>query len=127
MNLEYLPDSADGPVLLFHGEDPEGAVTLIRAFEALASGDLSKVALHELPGIEAVERCRVTAVVGSRSAGAHIAADQSIRWMLPSLRWDEIAGQVEPFASRAAASGAQFQYLSDEGPTTVIISTQRAW
>jgi hypothetical protein len=47
--------------------------------------------------------------------------------MLPSLRWDEIAGLVEPFASRAAASGVQFQYLSDEGPTTVIISTQRQW
>ena len=127
MNLEYLRDSADGPVLLFHGEDPAGAATLLRAFEALASGDLTRVALHELPGIDAVGRCRVTAVAGSRSPGAHIAADESIRWTLEDLRWEEVALLMEPFTARAKKPGVQYQYLSDEGPTTVIVSTQKTW
>ena len=131
MNLEYIGEGVrDGPVILLYGNDPDTVRAICEVFHSLAKGIQSSFALHEFPGIKAINNCRLLAVVGSSDKGISRAqSNEAFRWVLSPSGWDNVAGLAEPFSEREnqIPRGVRFQWLSDTGEISLIISTERRW
>ena len=71
LRLDFLPESENGrPLILIHGDDRDAVLQLAKAFGRLSRGVLERLAIHDLPYIDADE-CRLIAVQGERDRGAH--------------------------------------------------------
>ncbi len=125
MELEFLPDGSDDcPLIRAYGFSPEEAAGLVDALYALAAGRRATVAVHELPGVEAVAGCRLVLRAGPRDRGVvqlHGAA--SFECVLSPDGWDNVAGLAEPFAE----GGGGYQWLVTSGDATWLLSRSGQW
>ena len=126
MKLLFLPDTADGPVLLFADAYGRAATVLQVAFESLANGQTKSVALHAVSGIEASEGLELIAATGGTSSTGGLKDNSRYRWTLRPLEWETVAALVEPFVTNVAGM-QRHQYLGRVGAATVIISTTDQW
>ena len=125
MKLTLLPDSSDGPVLLFARAEPRGAGLLKAALRILSACELTTVELHALPGIEAGPGAALVAESHPRQpAPAAIDVGRFV-WTLTPTEWASVAGLLEPFAEQDG--GERSQVLGTAGPATVVISTSDRW
>ena len=63
--------------------------------------------------------------VSDQDHGVEVGDHSSLRCALTASRLEKVVGLLEPFAE--PVSGDFFQYLSEEGPVTWIISTSGDW
>ena len=124
IKLEFIEDGYEGgPLLLFWGGRPEDVSGLIRVFGSLSRRVGERVALHELPFIEAQLYGLVIAISGERSSGV-VARNGALEWQQSTSGWDNAAGLLDPFTDDHR-DGFQHLNMSDGGE--VIYSTSRSW
>jgi hypothetical protein len=101
VKLEYLPGgSPDCPLLRLYDFDATQAEQLRAVFAALAAGSLDSVALHDLPGVEAVGGCRLLLRAGRRDAGIVPTGEpMGFECVLTRATWDNVEGLAEPFTA----------------------------
>ncbi len=126
MNLRYLPDSADGPVVLLEDADPSSARAIMTALEDLATGQRSAVHFHKIPGIEPIDGCQLIALASDAAEESRPEPGRVV-WGLRRVQWQSVIGLIEPFAAASKPVGHLHQYLGEAGLTTVIISTSDHW
>lgn len=126
VKLEFLEESSDGPTILLSGSDPNEAARLRKEFRELSEWPTRRLSLHELPFIEAVNQCEVTASSGSRDVGVKQKSEApSFNWILKQLTWSNVEGLLEPFCVQG--SGTRFQFLNPSFGPEVIFSTTGKW
>jgi hypothetical protein len=118
MRLDFLPEgSPDCPLVRLSGFDPAEAGQLHEVLAGLASGEIDRVDVHELPFIEPIGGCRLVLSVDWWDRGI-IRGDspEDLACGLTAEAWDDIAGLVEPFAKGAIG----FQWLTRQGASWLI-------
>ncbi|WP_165246522.1 hypothetical protein [Paludisphaera soli] len=124
MKLEFLPDGSDDcPLVRVFDFRPEEAAGMLTALGALASGERETIAVHEWPGVEAVDGCRLVLRVGPGDRGVIRLRDAGFECVLSQSGWDQVAGLVEPFSQ----GGAGYQWLVRSGDASWLISRSGLW
>ncbi len=129
MLLEYLEDPdapVDTRVLLLYEFTPEEVETLRDAIDTLSrEDDGDELRVDALPGVVAVDGSSLAATVGEAELGVEAVAGNGRRFRcaLTSDGWRRLHGLLEPFLCESNG----FQYLSEEGTVTWIISRIRGW
>jgi hypothetical protein len=126
MRLEVVQDGRN-TVVLIHGRDSAVASALLSRFQSLASGDVSEVALHEVPGVSSLGSCQVVATNQPGRAGIRrVAEPASYRWTQDHEGWLQVAELALPVTKSFQSAGAHFQFLEQQG-AEVVFSTERSW
>jgi hypothetical protein len=127
LRLEFLRSgSPECPLLRFSGEDLNACEQLKETFERLAEGRLDRVRISELPGIAAIDDCRLIASIGTRNRGVgQSGGSDSFEWVLTSAGWDNNAGLIEPFCNHSGL--ASFQWLDSPSDIPVLFSPGGQW
>jgi hypothetical protein len=125
MKLEFLPDGSDDcPLVRLYDFAPHEAAGLVSAALDLASGRQRVTAVHDWPGVEAIDGCRLLLRSGPRDRGlVRLAAPADFECVLTPATWDDVAGLTEPFI--AGCGG--FRWLSEIGDARWLISGSGHW
>lgn len=126
MKLEFLPGgSPDCPLVRLFDFNPAETERLVAALNCLASGAAERVAVHELPGVEALGGCRLTLVVRSwDQALVRRGGPADFECGFTRGTWDNVAGLVEPFVH----GGGGFQWLAGvPGEASLLLSASGQW
>jgi hypothetical protein len=128
--LESLdnPSAEPARVLLMFDPAPADVDALGREVAALAAGRADhEVRIESLSGVSAVGGCSVICGVGDSDRGVHRvdAGRLAFSCVLTPSGWRRVVDLLEPFLADAKES--RFQFLSEHGPVTWIISTERGW
>ena len=127
MKIEFLAGgSPDCPLVRIYDFNSLAARRLHTAVCALSSGTAQSIAFHELPEIEMVDGCRITAQLSDTDWGVlpNAKESNSFVWMLKASTWDDIAGLIEPFR-RSETNG--FQWLDQTSNISVLLSPRGTW
>lgn len=125
MKLEFLAaGSADCPLIRLYDFDRTEVARLFAALSALASRNVESLALHDLPGVEAVADCRLFLRAGAKDKGA-VCLPGLARFdcVLTAESWDNVAGLVEPFLDKISG----YQWLVTSGDVAWLISADGRW
>src|SRR3989442_3712781 len=91
LRLHFLPESENGrPLILIHGDDRDAVLQLAKAFGRLSRGVLERLAIHDLPYIDADE-CRLIAAQGERDQDAHELSTRAFEWVESPARSADVA------------------------------------
>jgi hypothetical protein len=125
VRLEYLEDER---VVLLHSFDADEVERLRAALLTLVDSQSAETRVEELSGVDAVGGVSLAVAVSDHDHGVEVRNRSSLRCALTAARWEDVVGLLEPFAEPVSGeSGDFFQYLSEEGPVTWIISTSGEW
>jgi hypothetical protein len=130
MLLEYLEDPdapVDTRVLLLYEFMPDEVDALRDAIDRLSRGDDGdELRVDALPGVVAVDGSSLAATVAEAELGVESVAGggRRFRCALTSGGWRRVHGLLEPFL---CGDSKGFQFLSEEGSVTWIISRKRGW
>jgi hypothetical protein len=127
LRLEFLQSGCpDCPLLRISGDDLSAGLELHEVFKRLADGRLGKVCLSDLPGIEAIDDCRLTAFRGGQNRGVvQVGAANFFEWFLTSAGWGNNAGLIEPFCTSHAP--ATYQWLDSPSDMAMLFSPSGQW
>jgi mRNA interferase MazF len=75
MRIEFIEHASDGPAVLLWGNEPATVALLREHVSELARETLNELVVHELPGFEAVDGCKLTFVLTRRDRGVRPAED----------------------------------------------------
>jgi hypothetical protein len=126
MKLEFLPaGSPDCPLRRLYDFSPAEIEQLPAALTALVSGTLDPVAVHELPGVEPLNGCRLTLRVRPwDQAACHTGGPAQFECGFTAETWDNVAGLVVPFTRGAGG----FQWLASvPGEVSWLLSDSGRW
>ncbi len=129
MRIEYFAKGAiDCPLILIYGDNRTEANVLRQAVIDLADGINTSLAIHNLPGFEAVDQCQVLAVAGLEDIGVReTALSGMFEWTLRPESWVYVADLIKPFCALTEETRIRFQYLDEASTVSVLISTGRSW
>jgi len=127
LRLELLPSGSPScPLLRFSGDDPIACTQLRDAFQQLASSKVKKVRISDLPGIEPVDHCSLTALVETRNRGVvPVSGLNSFEWLLTTAGWDNNVVLIEPFCERHLFHS--HQWLDSPSDIAVLFSPSGQW
>jgi hypothetical protein len=124
MKLDFVASGEPyGLVIRLYGSDGKVVGALKLALESLSQGP---IVLHAVPGIEALDGCHVTAVLVDRGRGLRRLGPNSFVWEENNLGWEQVIGLLEPFEFEESTE-TRFQFLSQGGDATMLISTDGRW
>ncbi len=126
MKLEFLDSgSPDCPLLRLYGFSAEAAKRLFEAMAQLADGAADNIAVHGMPGVEAIGGCRLVLLARPWDQGiVRVAGPCNFECGFTRESWDNIAGLVEPFARGVAG----FQWLAGTpGEARLLLSSDGNW
>jgi len=127
MTLESLHEPT-GVVVLIYGRDEAAITALVSTFRLLAAEEAREIAIHEVPGVEAVGGCQIVATNRPRRRGAWAGeAPGAYSWSQDVEGWLQVAELADPIRRSTATSGAHFQFLEQKGDAEIVLSTERAW
>ncbi|MGC3999575.1 MAG: hypothetical protein QM767_19870 [Anaeromyxobacter sp.] len=121
MKLEFMGEAGPdrNPTLLLYGSEAE----VVRALAAtLTTLTEEGVELSALPGVEAVDACRVRVQRGG-GTGIRCTGPNAFTWQLTEGTLDHVLGFLEPFMDGSTEDG--FQWLEQYGEIDFIISRGR--
>jgi hypothetical protein len=122
MKLESLPE---GPLVRLFAFTPDEAGRLHECLVALSTGEADRVAVHELPYVEAVGGSRLTLRVNPWDQ-AMVRGASAVEFECGFTRgtWDNVAFLIEPFAGEASG----YQWLArGPGEADLLISVDGDW
>jgi|ERR1700685_1243813 len=127
LQLELLPCNAPKcPLLRFSGDDPVACTQLTEAFQQLASRKVKRVCISDLPGIEPIDDCSLTALLGTHNRGVVLVRGvNSFEWLLTAAGWDNNAGLIEPFCEQHCFHS--HQWLDSPSDVAVLLSPSGQW
>jgi hypothetical protein len=126
MKLEFLAaGSPDCPLLRLYDFTPAEIGQFLAALHGLASGALERVAVHELPGVESLDECRLTLRVRPwDQAVICTGAPADFECGFTAGTWDKVAGLGEPFVQGVGG----FQWLAGvPGEAQWLLSDNGQW
>jgi hypothetical protein len=125
VRLDYLAEgSPDCPLIRLSDFSASEASVLASAITLLASGQAEAVAVHELPGVVAVDGCELILRRRNWEQAVLRTGPLSFECGFTLDTWDNMAGLVEPFA--AGARG--FQWLAGvPGEASLLLTSSGAW
>jgi hypothetical protein len=127
LKLEFFDDGLDGgPLILLYGGGRDEVALLQEAVRVLAEGVGRQLAIHELPFVQSVDACRLSAISAEADVGVVATSTfGAFEWTLTPESWLQTDELLEPFCEERSA--AAFQYLNPAPGPEVIYSTDRAW
>ncbi len=125
MRLEFLPDGFDDcPLVRLYDFDHTEVAQLFAGLSALACCERESIAVHDLPGAEAVSGSRLLLRTGSRDRGmVRLPGPASFECVLTPQSWDNVAGLAEPFLNETGG----YQWLVTSGDAKWLLSTDGQW
>ena len=127
MILEYFAEASE-PTVLLHGNVGAEVVLLREALRPLTEEEGRRVAIHELPFVQAIGGCALFAFSGPRVLGVdEWRRPGSFVWTHDPLTWLQTYDLLEPFEQEKEAPSGRFQFISEGRGPRVIFSTTRAW
>jgi hypothetical protein len=127
MRIEFLEHTSEGPVILLWGDEPAAVGLLRQQVGELAREGLDEFAVHDLPGFEALDGCRLTFALSRRDRGVHPAEDGGFVCQLRSVWWENVEGLLEPFCQPRSGAGHQFLDYGWSTDIGLVLSTAREW
>ena len=127
VRLAYIHDAR---VVLLNPRDTRPVEELRQALRLLASGASAEVRIDELNLVEPLDGISLLAMVGKRDEGVNVVGPSSLVCALTPVWWSQVEGLLDPFAEATDPTFFDrdfFQYLSEEGHVSWIISTSRRW
>lgn len=123
MKVERLTDgSPDCPLVRLFDFTPAEAESLRKGVRCLADGQRERLDLAEDCNVTSVGGFALSFVVGRRDVG--LACERGcFSWVLCPETWDNIEGLIEPFVKGSTG----FQWLSNAGATSLLISPGGTW
>ncbi len=126
MKLEFLADgSPDCPLIRLYEFEKAEVIHLKELLDSLANGTRLSVSLHEEPGIEPIDGCRLDLVVSSRNAGIVPKGDRIFECALDKDRWSDLAWLANPLCG--SEESRRFQWLNEDGPVALLLSDDGRW
>lgn len=133
MRIEYLDEGAvDCPLIRIYSAEPQSFFQLVRLFRELYCGMVQHIAVHEIPGFEAVGGCTLTVAVGQRDEGVHRRdSGQDFEWVLTPSSWETVADLIEPFSTprdihiHQWLAGKEARFGLDDSEISVLISNSK--
>ena len=125
MKLEYLPDGSDDcPLVRMYDFVPTEVAGVLASVSKLIYGTSQQIALHKLPGVEAVGECRLFISSGLKDQGLlQLAAPAAFECILSKDGWEDVAGLIEPFSEGIVG----YQWLSVIGDAKWLFSLNGTW
>ena len=130
MKIEYFDAEGvvDCPLILIYGCEPEAADALVAAVRALSQEEQKRVAVHELPGFESVDKCELFFTATKSDKGVYfIAPPRSFECSIQPLWWGNVLSLLETFDWTIASHRHQYLDYGWYTEFTLIISTDRSW
>jgi hypothetical protein len=125
MKLDYLHDAGDRrSIVRLYDFTTDEALQFMKAIEALASEAEQQICVHSLPGISAVDGCKLSLVRKFWDQGILKTGPTEFECGFTSGTWDNIAGLIKPFAD--AADGHQF-LSGSPGEAELLFSPSGNW
>ena len=125
MKLEFLASgSPDCPLIrlfAFNGEEVSRRKILLRS---MCSGSANNVALHEQPGFEQVNACRLYLRAGQSDKGLRAVAPGVFECVLTEYAWDTMAELVAPLCEPDAQG---YQWLNESAGIRLLLSHDGKW
>jgi hypothetical protein len=119
MRLEYVSEgSPDCPLIRLCELDPAAVERLRDLVKGLATGARESVVVHELPGLDAIDGCKLTFRIG-HDRGVCQNLSGAFECILSATWWDNMEGLLEPFC-RSDSRGSQ--WLTNVGEIALLIS-----
>lgn len=113
--------SLDRRFLRISGYDVSTWGALQQLFQHLADGQLERTDLGNLPGIEAIDHCRLVTRVGKRNQGVVLSDGSNVfEWILTPAGWDNNVGLIAPFCEQDWTQG--YQWLDSPSDISVLAS-----
>jgi hypothetical protein len=102
---------------------PEQVSALRSALGSLANQSVTRLAIHDLPFVQAQSGIQLVALSTTDERGVvPLPVKGAFEWMLKPSSWENVSFLLEPFVDRAVG----FQFLDDCG-LTVIYSADGKW
>jgi hypothetical protein len=129
MKVEHFAAfKGEPPRVLIYGDEPDRVVLLRERVASLASGEVDRFAVHELPGFESVDACKLYFSRGEWDRGVRLAAAPRVfDCGLKRASWNHVEGLLEPFCTRIGPGHFQFLADCEASEFEMIISTDRGW
>ena len=125
MKLEFLPEgSTDCPLIRLYSFTRSEVLHLRQLVDKLSTGKAQKIALHDELGVEPVNGCRLFFSHGNRDQGIVQISPREFECVLSGEGWLDVSSLLEPFCATDASG---FQWLSDHGPISLLISVKGTW
>lgn len=125
MKLEFLSEgSPDCPLIRLYSFTRSEVLHLKYIADQLSTGKLQEIALHNEPGIESVDDCRVSLRLDKCDTGITQAAPRRFVCTLSDEGWLDVSTFLKPFCETDTTG---FQWLVDEGPISLLISVKGTW
>jgi hypothetical protein len=125
MKLEFLASgSPDCPLFRLFAFKDEAVTQLRILLQSMSSGSANNVALHELPGFEQVNGCRLYLRAGESDKGLRVVTPGVFECVLSGYAWDTMAELVEPLCQPAAQG---YQWLCGPPGIRLLLSRDGRW
>lgn len=133
MKLQFLPDdSGSAPLIRLFDFDPSEAKLLQDELEKLASGELDRVAIHELPFIQVLNEIELTAMFDDRPRNPDSdfailggSTTSSFIWRGTREEWLQNARQLEAFARQCDVNS--YAWLTEDLGVQLLVSSSGSW
>jgi hypothetical protein len=116
MRIEYFgsPDDQPPAVVLIYGDEPGTVAILREAAQEIAAGVRDRVVVHDLPGFESVEGCKLSFSVGVSDLGVvRVGLGKTFEFIARRPSWAAVVELLGPFCGETSLDS--FQYLDGFG------------
>jgi hypothetical protein len=126
MKIEFLAEgSKNCPLIRLYEFDQGAALRLKELVSALAARTATSTSLHKQPWIEAIDDCKLELRLAIRDQGVIQVGPLRFEFVLSSEGWTDVDFLLDPFCDGKPSSG--FQWLSDRGKISLLISSNGKW
>jgi hypothetical protein len=124
MKIKYIDSgSIDSPLIMISETTPEECKSLMDLLYKLSKNELDEIQIHELAEYNSINEPQLTAKVGKRNLGVVQKNQNIFEWILKDVRWDNVAGLIEPFCQNSS----DFQWLDETSEISVLLSPTGHW
>ena len=125
VKLEYIAEgSQDCPLIRLYSFDQPAVLRLRKIVEALSNRSSVSMALHDERGVESVNSCKLILRSGTKDRGVLQTGPLAFECTLTPDTWSCVKELIDPFCE---SSSTGFQWLSDHGKISLLLSRSGHW
>jgi hypothetical protein len=125
MNLEFLAEgSPDCPLIRLYSFTRAEVLRLREIADQLTAERIQVIALHDEPGIKAIDGCHLELRLGKRDEDIVQPALLQFECILSDEGWLDVSGLLQPFCETNTKG---FQWLVWKGPISLLLSVDGKW
>jgi hypothetical protein len=125
MKLEYLAEgSQDCPLIRLYAFDQPEVLRLRKIAVSLSNRSAVSIALHDERGVESVSSCKLMLRSAAKDVGVVQTAPLAFECTLTPATWASVKELIDPFCESHIGG---FQWLSDQGKVSLLLSHSGSW